>query len=421
MVSQNVLNLVDTLMVGTLGDEALAAVGIASFVQFMCTAFVSGIAAGVQATAARRIGEGRSSESAAPLNGGLLIALGIGGPLTVLLLLVLPHAFPLVASDEAVQRLGIPYLRVRLLAVVAFAVNFSFRGFWNGIGRSQIYFRTIVVMHMANIALNYLLIFGKFGFPKLGVTGAGMASAIAFYFGSALYLIQALRLARESGFLRKLPSRTEVAALFRLSAPTGVQQTLFAAGMTVFFALLSRVGTAEVAASNVLVNLLLVVILPSIGFGLAAATLVGQSLGRRDVPAATRWGGEVVVVALFVMASVGLVAAIAPRLILSPFLHDPETLALATAPLRLIAVSLPIDAAGLVLMQAMIGAGHTRRVMIITTALQWCVQLPFVYVVAFWLEGNLTAIWGTHFAYRALQTAVLFAEWRKRDWARVEL
>src|SRR5690606_9607759 len=143
---QNVLNLVDTLMVGTLGDVALAAVGIASFVQFMCTAFITGIATGVQAIAARRMGEGRIDESAAPLNGGLCVAFGEGIPLTGLLRWALPDGFPLIADDPEVARAGVPYLRPRLLSVVPLAINFSFRGFWNGIGRSRVYFRTIVVM-----------------------------------------------------------------------------------------------------------------------------------------------------------------------------------------------------------------------------------------------------------------------------------
>jgi putative MATE family efflux protein len=421
MLSQNVLNLVDTLMVGTLGDIALAAVGTAGFVQFMCTAFITGISTGVQAIAARRVGEERESESASALNGGLLISLLVGLPLTGLLLYLLPHGFPLVATDPEVAKVGIDYLAIRFFSIVALAANFSFRGFWNGIGLSRVYFRTIVAMHVANIVLNYVLIFGKFGFPNMGASGAALASTIAFWLGTALYFGQGVRLARGHGFLSRLPSRQALLALLRLSAPTGLQQTFFAGGMTVFFAMLSRVGTAEVAASNVLVNLLLVVILPSIGFGLAAATLVGQSLGRRDVLAARSWGADVVKVALLVMSAVGALGAAAPHLLLSPFLHDAETLRLAKGPLRLIAFSLPIDAAGLVLMQAMIGAGHTRRVMIITTALQWCVQLPLVYLVALVLGWDLTAIWGTHFFYRAVQTWMLYREWRTQRWASVDV
>ena len=84
MVSQNVLNLVDAAMVGTLGDAALAATGMGSFANFMAIAFVMGLGTGVQAMASRRLGEERTSETAVPLNGGLLMALAFGVPWTVL-------------------------------------------------------------------------------------------------------------------------------------------------------------------------------------------------------------------------------------------------------------------------------------------------------------------------------------------------
>ena len=87
MASQNVLNLVDTAMVGVLGASALAAVGLGSFANFMASAFITGLSAGVQAMASRRLGEGRESESAVPLNGGLLLAGGLALPLSAVLIL----------------------------------------------------------------------------------------------------------------------------------------------------------------------------------------------------------------------------------------------------------------------------------------------------------------------------------------------
>ena len=94
MVSQNVLNLVDTAMVGALGPAALAAVGVAGFARFMAAATIMGLASGVQAMTARRLGEGRASECAVPLNGGLLLALAIGAPLAAVLFVLAPDLFP---------------------------------------------------------------------------------------------------------------------------------------------------------------------------------------------------------------------------------------------------------------------------------------------------------------------------------------
>ncbi len=125
MMSQNVLNLVDIGMVGRLGDAALAATGLGSFANYLSIAFIIGLSAGVQALAARRLGEGREEETAVPLNGGLLLSLLLGLPLCAALFLGTPWAFQYLTEDPAVAELGAPYLQVRLLSMVAVGMNFS--------------------------------------------------------------------------------------------------------------------------------------------------------------------------------------------------------------------------------------------------------------------------------------------------------
>ncbi|MDH4282081.1 MAG: MATE family efflux transporter, partial [Myxococcales bacterium] len=125
MLSQNVLNLVDTAMVGTLGDAALAGVGLGGFANFLLSAFILGLSAGVQAMAARRVGEGRRDETAIPLNGGLLLAVVIAIPWSVLLIALAPKYFPLLAADPSVVEQGVPYLRARLFAMFAMGMNFA--------------------------------------------------------------------------------------------------------------------------------------------------------------------------------------------------------------------------------------------------------------------------------------------------------
>ncbi|MDH3728808.1 MAG: MATE family efflux transporter, partial [Myxococcales bacterium] len=131
MLSQNVLNLVDTAMVGTLGDAALAGVGLGGFANFLLSSFVLGLSAGVQAMAARRVGEGRRAETAIPLNGGLLIALIIAVPWSATLIALAPEYFPWLTTDPSVVEQGVPYLRARLFAMAAMGMNFAFRGYWN--------------------------------------------------------------------------------------------------------------------------------------------------------------------------------------------------------------------------------------------------------------------------------------------------
>lgn len=421
MASQNVLNLVDTAMVGVLGPTALAAVGLGSFANFMAVAFITGLSAGVQAMAARRVGEGRENESATPLNGGLLLALLISVPLSLVLVFNAGRLFPLLVDDPEVIALGVPYFQARLLAMVAIGMNFSFRGYWNGIGRSRVYLQTLLIMHACNILLNYLLIFGRLGFPELGSTGAGIGTAISTYLGTAIYISMAFRHARSSGFLRGLPDREGMRTMLTLAVPAGLQQFFFATGMTVFFWIIGKVGTAELAASNVLVQLLLVVLLPGIGFGLAAASLVGQALGRGDPKDASRWGWQVSTIAATMVALMSLVGLVFPRLILAVFLHDEMTLELAVLPMRFLAGSMAIDTVGTVLMNALLGAGDSKRVMAISVVLQWGLFLPFAYLLGPYLGFGIDGAWFAQIVYRLLQTIAFTALWKQGRWANIRI
>jgi MATE family multidrug resistance protein len=428
MVSQNVLNLVDTAMVGSLGDAAIAAVGTGGFANFLAIALVTGLAAGVQAMAARRKGEGRDDETAVPLNGALVLAAIVSIPITIALWFVVPVLFPLLNPDPEVVAGGVPYLRARVLAMIAVGMNFSFRGYWNAVDLSRLYLRTLLVMHACNIFLNWVLIFGHLGMPALGAHGAGIASAIATFVGTAYYFALGRRHATHAGFLHGLPSRETFATIIRLALPTGLQQLLYAAGFTLLFWIVAQAGlaagrdaTSEVAAANVVINVTLVALLPGLGLGIASASLVGQALGRKDPEDARRWAWDVVRVAAVVMTLLGLPMLLLPDLILSAFLHDPGTLALARGPLRVVGAMIVVDSVGMVLGNSLMGAGATRTVMLVSVCTQWGFFLPLAYVVGVVLGHGLMGVWLMQVVYRALGAAVMAWLWRRGGWAKIDV
>ena len=182
MISQNVLNLVDTAMVGTLGDAALAAVGIGGFANFMFMALLLGLATGVQVQASRRKGEGKLAETASPLNGGLLLICLAAPALSAVLYWSVPLIYPWLNGDPEVIAQGVPYLQARVLAIVFVGANFCFRGYWNAVDLPRLYMGTIITMHAANIFMNWVFIFGNLGvFPSTG----GSASATPGRVGSS--------------------------------------------------------------------------------------------------------------------------------------------------------------------------------------------------------------------------------------------
>lgn len=416
MVSQNLFNLVDTAMVGFLGNAALAAVGLGGFVVFMCQSVLLGISTGVQTTAARRKGEGKFSRAARSLNTALLVILLTAPVFSFLLIQLAKPVYPLLNADPDVIDAGVPYLEWRLAAIVFVASNFAFRGFWNAMSMSHIYMFTLVLMHLCNIVLNYVLIFGNFGAPALGAEGAGIASAASVVLGTLMYFLLGLRHARANGFLHGLSRKKEIRALVRISIPSSVQQVLFSASFVLMFVIIGLIGTAELAVANVLINVTLFAILPGIALGLACTTLVSEAMGRRQPDDAYRWGWDVSKVAIVLLTLLGLPMMLAPSLVAGLFLHDGATRELAALPMRIVGLIMPVEALGLTLMHALLGAGDSRRVMLVSGGAQWLLFLPLAYLMGPVAGFGLLTIWLLQGGSRSLQAVAFVLSWRSRRW-----
>jgi putative MATE family efflux protein len=357
---------------------------------------------------------------AVPLNGGLVMVAGLAVPLSLGLFVATPSLFPLLTGDAEVVGAGVPYLQARLVGMLAIGCNFAFRGYWNGVSMSRLYLRTLVVMHVSNVALSYVLIFGPLGLPEYGATGAGLGTMISTYIGTAYYFLLGRRHASDAGFLSAFPSRKTLAKIMRVSVPSGVQQFFYAFGLTMLFRIVAAIGTSELAAANVILNVSMVAFLPGLGLGLSAASLVGQALGRRDVDDAERWGWDVVKVGSLIMVALSLPMLVLPEQILMAFFpDDPEPVAVAIAPLRIAGASMAIEAIGIILINSITGAGATKLSMTISIGLQWLVFLPAAYLVGPVMGFGLLGVWLANVGFRMLLAAVSAVCWRRRVWAGV--
>jgi len=421
MMSQNILNLVDAGMVGQLGEAELAAVGLASFVNFVAAAVFMGLSSGVQAMVSRRIGEGNHSIAANPLNGALVLIFLAAIPTSYLLITYSTSIMSLLNNDLKVIAEGSKYLDARLIGIMAIGMNFSFRGYLSAIKMTKFYFKTIVTMHAINVLLNYLLIFGNWGFPKLGTEGAGLGTTISLFAGTVIYLWLTMKHTKHYGFGAHLPSMDTIKRLLRISLPSSMQQLFFALGFTTLFWIVGQIGTAELAAANILTTLTLVAILPSIGFGMSAATLVGQAIGRKEIEDAYQWAWDTSKIASVSILLFSLPMLFIPELILNIFFDNSDTIQLAKVPLQLVGIAIIIDAYNLVLMSSLQGAGATKITMIVSIVCQWLIFLPLAWIIGPYMGMGLTAIWLTQGLYRLLQAFWFASLWRKKDWAKIKL
>jgi len=421
MMSQNIVNLVDTAMVGQLGSNQLAAVGLGGFLNFVAAAFFMGLASGVQAMVSRRVGEGRIAEAANPLNGALIAIFFVAIPVSYILIQNSESIIALVNSDPNVIEHAVPYLDSRLLATVAIGMNFSFRGYLAAIEMTKFYFKVLIIMHSLNILLNYMLIFGNWGFPALGAEGAGLATSISLMTGTLIYFYLTVKHTKKYGFGMHLPKKETLIQVIRISLPSSSQQLFFALGFSALFWIVGQIGTKELAAAHVLTTLTLVAILPSIAFGMSSATLVGQALGRKDVDDAYQWAWDTSKISMLVVSVLSLPMFFTPELLLGVFLHDESVIQIAKVPLQLVGIAIIIDACNLVLMSSLQGAGATKSTMIVSIVSQWLVFLPLAWFLGPYLGMGLTAIWLSQGLYRFLQTIWYAKLWKQQHWASIKL
>ena len=443
MVSQNVLNLVDAAMIARLGTVAVAAVGLGSTANFQCQALLQGVSSAVQAIAARSYGKSMTDvafaekkEIARPLNAAIVIVLFFGFPLAWWCYHNCAWFVPTyyASRDAAVAAATVPYLRARLLAVPAVGINFAFRGFWNAIQQPQVYMNTLVVMHITNITVSFMLIWGvpALGVPKLGVAGAGLGTAFSVWVGTAMYIYQGFKRAKKYGFgfsLRRreggaeldeefssFPTKEEIMLVIKQALPTGITNVLYASAMVFMYAIVGAISTTSVAAVNVLINLMLVLVLPCMGMGLAAGALSGRALGAGDVEDAKQWPWDVSKITAAGMSIFGLLIALFPQPILSVFLTDPEAIRVATMPLRLTGLTACGDAVSLTMQNALLGVGDVKTVALVSILAQWAVFLPIAWFSVHKLNQGLFCVWAIYVLYRVGVGMVYAWLWKRGKW-----
>lgn len=413
MLSQSMLNLIDAALVGHLGQEALAGVGLGGYAMFMVTAVVFGLSSSVQSQTAYDMGAGRCNASR-PLSAGLTIGVLVAIPLSCVAWWQAPALLQLLAPSEEVTHIAVEYFRWRVISLTAIALTLCFRGYWNGLQHTHLYLRIIVIVHVVNVFASASLIYGLAGLPALGANGAGIGTTLSLLLGLILWTSITLKHTRVFSFT--LPRLSAVRSTLSLAIPHSMQQLWFSAGYVVLFWLLGRMGTESVAVGHVLVNLSLLLILPGVGVGMAAMSLVGEALGREDQQAAHRWGIDALRVAGTLLAVLALPMLLFPDTVLAIFFTDPELIQLGTLPLQITGFMIVLDAAALVLAQALMGAGAQRTVMLLTLTMQWLVFLPLAWWVGIGMGYGLLGVWLVQLFYRLLNSGSFLWIWQRRRW-----
>src|SRR6266436_5401870 len=387
MVLESLFAVVDVFWVGRLGADAVATVGLTESLLSLVFAVGLGLSLSTTAMVARRIGE--KDPAGAAVAGVQAIIIGI----VISFLIGIPCAFfgprllAMMGASRQIVEVGGGYARIALGGSGAIIRLFLNNGIFRGAGDAAIAMRLLWVSNIINLVLDPCLIFGWGPFPKLGVTGAALATFIGRSIG---VLYQFYRLLRGTERIRILKSQIRVQydvllRLLRVSL-TGILQ--FAIAHTSWIGLVrivSLFGAAALAGYTIAIRVVIFVLLPSWGLSNAAATLVGQNLGAGHPERAEKavWRTGLYNVAF--LGVIGMFFIFFAEPVVRLFTHDPDVVPLGAACLRIVSYGNLGYAYFMVMMQAFNGAGDTITPTIVNFFGFWLLEIPLAY----WLAINV--------------------------------
>jgi putative MATE family efflux protein len=415
--------LVDMIMVGGLGVTALAAVGLGGLIIWVSYGVMASVATGTTALVARFTGARRERDVKRVLGQAFLLVAIFSVFLTAFAHYYSEAILRIMGADPEVSRLGGVYLRMVFLATFFFFSSYVAEGALRGGGDTRTPLKIDVVINTLNLVLDYLLIYGKFGFPMLGVAGAGIASAVSFMVGASVYFLVLLS-GRYAVSLRGASLAVDASVMrriLRIGIPSSVERLVMTGSMTVYTSIIIGFGTAALAAHQVGLRIESLSFMPGLGFAVAATALVGQNLGAEKPERAYSLGWETSKLCAWLMSLVGVVLFLFPEAFLHLFTRDEEVVELGVIYLRLVAISQPALALTFVLAGGLNGAGDTRWVMYTTVFGLWFFRLPLAYLLGVTAGLGVLGAWVAMVVDIFARSLALAYRFRSKKWMAIEV
>jgi MATE family multidrug resistance protein len=404
--------------------EAVAGAVTGLFAVWSLIALFTGTGEYLTTFVAQYLGAGRPERIGPAMWQGIYFSVGAGAFVAALAPLAGP-AFSLAGHEPRLRAYEVEYARVLMLGAFPVVLMATLSTFFAGRGQTQAVLRVNVLATVVNIVLDYLLIFGKGGFPELGVTGAALGTILSQVAGSLVYLVVILRPEFRRTYRTLSGWRPEpwlVRRLVRFGMPTGLQYSLEVGAFAIFMVIVGRIGTLELAASGIAFNLNMIVFMPMVGLAIAVSSLVGRYLGADRPEVAERAVSSALVMSFVYMAACGLLYVLGAPLLLAPYGAgaDPSTWprieAVATVLLRFVALYSIFDMLNLIHAAGLRGAGDTVYPMVLTFVLAWIAMLAPAWVGCVALGAGVYFAWTMASLYVLLLGLLMRRRFRSGRW-----
>ena len=442
-MSRVLMSLADMSMVSHLGTDALAATGMGSLILWIAMSSGIGLRTAVQTVSARRFGEKKIMDCGDALLNGIIIAILLSLPIVIFGVIYSSIISELLLIDLNVISYCSEYIRIGFFSVIFVLISFAFQGFYTSIGNTKIHMIITILSNLLNVYLNAALIFGStnimeyfhntdmtylgylwnyFDFPSLGVKGAALATLISHVFTALCYMFYLKVKFIKPFFSAKYKFiSSNINKLIKIGTPISIQEVITMLGFAIFYKIINQIGTLELAASEVILNIAHASFMPAVGVGMASAAILGKYMGENDIARATATIYSALKWSFLIMGTMGSLFIIFPYQILSFFISSHELINMSIPCLRLIGVVQYFDAIGLTLFFILTGAGNTKFPALVNISLCWVIFLPLAYILSIIFNMGLIGAWIAFSIWVILFSIIMIFKVRAGSWKNIKI
>ena len=384
----------DSIMVGELGTEPLAAVSLANSLFALVLMFGIGLSIAITPLVAAADGEGNTSQIAQVFQHGLVIN-AVAGFVFCALVIGGGYLLPFMNQPETVVQLTIPYLNLLAFSMIPFMVFQTFRQFAEGLSFTRTAMLITLSANGVNIGLNYLLIYGYAGFPELGLNGAGIATLIARII---MAIVMTAYVLRAHWFPATVKASFQIRhvlliRMLKIGVPTGLQYIFEVGAFSFASIMMGWLGATALAAHQIALNLSAISYMVATGLAAAATVRIGNQLGQKDIPNLRRVGFSALLMGVALMSFSALAFITLNHWLPSLYIDEVPVIELAASLLIIAAFFQISDGCQAVGLGILRGMADVKIPTIITLIAYWIIGLPCGYGLAFGLGWGPQGVW----------------------------
>ncbi|HHX61871.1 MAG TPA: MATE family efflux transporter [Epulopiscium sp.] len=418
-------SMVDLMMVGTLGPWAITAVGLTMQPKFLMMTMFMSMNVGATALVARYKGQENPKKANMVLNQAMLLTFTLS-----ILASIVGFAFaePLIkfmgASDVLSLVGGTTYLKIQMIGFLPMALTTTITATLRGVGDSKTAMKYNLTGNLINVILNYLLIYGHFGFPKMGVAGASLATIIG---QGVAFLLAANVILKKDGYLYLSlkdsfkPRVKYLKSIFNIGIPAMIEQLVMRAGLIIYSKTVASLGTIAFATHQIAMNIMAMSFMSGQAFSVSATSLVGQSLGKNRPDMAQAYSSRTRRVGMILAMMIGSVFFLFGKQIIGLYSDDIIVINEGAKILKIAALIQPFQSSQFILAGALRGAGDTKTTAVITFITILIIRPGLAIIAIKSFDLGLTGAWLALAADQAMRSLLIVLRYQSGKWKSIEI